>query len=82
MIDEESYEAGSRMAWSMMLAKCIRGLGYDDVDANRASWITEREEVKRRLRDVCSEFGDNDWDDNLHLGDVIDKHLHRNLAGG
>lgn len=27
------------------------------------------------LRQVCDEFGDNDWPDNLHLADVIEKHL-------
>lgn len=39
----------------------------------------ERDEAIRILRDVCEEFGDNDWDNDLHLADIIEKHLHRNL---
>ena len=31
------------------------------------------------LRQVCAKYGDNDWPDNLHLADVIEKHLLRNL---
>jgi hypothetical protein len=40
---------------------------------------TERQDVVRQLREVCGDYGDNDWPDNLHLGDVIEKHLARNL---
>src|SRR2546423_657496 len=35
----------------------------------------EREDVVKLLRDACEEHGDNDWPDNLHLTDVIEKHL-------
>ena len=44
------------------------------------SWIIEREAAIRVLRCVCSEFGDNDWPDDLHLSDVIEKHLYRPLS--
>ena len=27
------------------------------------------------MRDLCGEFGDNDWDENLSLADVVGKHL-------
>src|SRR4029077_15273959 len=33
--------------------------------------------VVKMLRMVCEEFGDNDWPDNLHQADVIEKHLIR-----
>jgi len=36
-----------------------------------------REAVVKMLRMVCEEFGDNDWPDNLHQADVIEKHLIR-----
>jgi hypothetical protein len=36
-----------------------------------------REDVRRMLRMACEEFGDNDWPDNLHQADVIEKHLIR-----
>lgn len=39
----------------------------------------ERAETVAALRRVCDEFGDNDWPDELHLGDVVEKHLRRHL---
>jgi predicted secreted protein len=41
--------------------------------------IIEREEAINTLRDLCREHGDNDWSDDLHLADIIDKHLGRHL---
>lgn len=35
----------------------------------------EREDVIKLLRSVCRHNGDNDWPDNLHLRDILDKHL-------
>src|SRR5882762_7351463 len=40
----------------------------------------ERSDAVKALRDICATHGDNDWDDKLHLGDVIEKHLHRYLS--
>lgn len=76
VIDEKSYEAGSRMAWRIILATACRELGYDDIEAAKASWIAEREAAVAALRRVCDQFGDNNWADNLHLADIIEKHLH------
>lgn len=73
--EEAAYTRGSRMAWSMMLLQCLKNLGYDDPEAQKATWVLERENAIAQLRDVCSQFGDNDWDEMLHLGDVIEKHL-------
>jgi len=77
--NEESYEQGSRMAWRMMLQTCCRELGYDDTEAAKKGWIAEREAAISALRDVCADHGDNDWENNLYLADIIEKHLHRNL---
>ena len=41
----------------------------------------ERRETIAMLRQVCEEFGDNEWPDNLHLADIIEKHLWRHLTG-
>lgn len=79
-MNEQDYESGTRAAWSAMLGECLRHLGYTGAPAEHAAWITEREEAIARLRDICSEYGDNDWDDTLHLADIIEKHLHRRLA--
>ena len=79
--EEKTYLKGSRMAWILMLGQCLKHLGIDDPETQHAAWVAERELTVSALRDVCGEFGDNDWPDNLHLADVVEKHLHRNLVG-
>jgi hypothetical protein len=39
----------------------------------------QRLDAIAQLRSICADFGDNDWDDDLHLGDVIEKHLGKHL---
>ncbi len=75
--EERAYESGGRMAWTQMLQLCIKNLGYEARD--RAGWISEREQAVTQLRILCEEFGDNDWPDDLHLADVIEKYLGRHL---
>lgn len=77
--EESAYERGRRSAYQSLLADIIRELGYDTIDARKAKWIVEREDVVAALRAVCEDYGDNDWDETLSLADVIDKHLHRHL---
>lgn len=77
--EERAYLNGERMAWLAMLDTCIRALGHDNAPGQSARWIRERAEVRAALRVLCKDFGDNDWPDNLHLGDVIEKHLARHL---
>lgn len=74
-IDEVSCELDDRRVWLFMLRECLHQLGVDDPEAQKASWVLERQEVVVALRQLCADFGDNDWPDELHLGDVIDKHL-------
>lgn len=76
---DRAYTEGSRMAWRQMLAECVRQLGYDDPEATKVNWIAEREAAIAALRSACEEFGDNDWTEQLHLADVIEKHLTRHL---
>jgi hypothetical protein len=78
-MDEQSYIEGSRRAWLFMLRECLRQLGVDDVEAGKAQWVSERQEAIARLRHVCASFGDNNWPDDLHLADIIEKHLRRHL---
>lgn len=77
--EEKAYSQGSRMDWGARLRECLRHLGYDDPEARRAGWIIEREAAILALRDVCSTFGDNEWDEDLSLADVVEKHLARHL---
>lgn len=75
-LQEIGYEMGSRQAWRSILASAIRELGTEG-DVER--WRLEREDAVLKLREVCAEHGDNEWDNELHLADVIEKHLFRHL---
>ena len=75
MTKTNAREEGAKAAWRTMLNMCLRELGSNDPDADRARWMSERAETVAMLRRVCGEHGDNDWPDDLHLADVIDKHL-------
>lgn len=82
-MDDESYIAGHRAAWNRMLAQVLTHLGYDtpgDLSLlHRVRLISEREDAIAMLRRVCEEHGDNDWEESLHLADIIEKHLWRHL---
>jgi hypothetical protein len=73
------YHRGRRAMAANILGSCLRELGVNDPIAARSAWVMERQGAIRVLRDVCAEYGDNDWPDSLVLEDVIEKHLHRNL---
>lgn len=81
-MDEQSYERGRKSAHIGTMQNSLRALGFDSAKAAelaRVGWIEERQAAVNALRDLCETFGDNDWPDNLHLGDVIEKHLARHL---
>jgi hypothetical protein len=49
----------------------------EEVMQERDRLRREREVAVAMLRIECAEYDDNDWPDNLHLADVIEKHLAR-----
>lgn len=71
-LEEAAYLAGQRAAWATILGHAVKELGYKE---SRTAWIAEREAALAQLRILCAEFGDNDWDEHLHLADIIGKHL-------
>lgn len=77
--EEKLYVDGYRVAWLSMLQICLRKLGIDDDEAGNARWVSEREETIAMLRAICADYGDNDWDDDLHLADIIEKHLYSKI---
>lgn len=72
-MNETYYLMGSNAAYSDMLSLCLKHLGAEDGDKHR--WAVERAEIVHMLRMICDTHGDNDWADDLHLADVIKKHL-------
>jgi len=77
--EELAYMQGLRAVWVRLLEQACRELGIKDPAAAGARWISERERTVSALRTICADHGDNDWPDNLHLADVIEKHLGRHL---
>ncbi len=75
---ERHHRQGYRAALTSTLRQTIRALEYEDTLV--AALVVEREETIQALRNVCEDHGDNEWDESLHLADVIDKHLGRYLA--
>lgn len=54
----------------------LRGFAPDDDPLVRLGWETvHRRETVAQLRAICRVHGDNDWPDDAHLGDVVEKHL-------
>jgi hypothetical protein len=76
---ELDYTQGHRAAWLAMLQKCLQELGSSDPETDKNQWLVEREQAVATLRQVCAEHGDNDWSKDLHLSDVIEKHLAQHL---
>lgn len=72
-MSELDYVKGSRAAYRSMLQHCLRELGYEKATGHE--WILEREAAIASLRSLCEDLGDNDWPENLHLSDIIEKHV-------
>ena len=75
---DQSWINGERSALKRNLQFILGELMYSD-EFTREKLIKEREDTIAALRSICDEFGDNDWDENLYLPDVIEKHLSRHL---
>lgn len=74
---EIAYIQGERQVWVSILQQAMSNLNPDEKAI--AQLVSERAQAINTLRDICAEHGDNDWDDNLHLRDILDKHLFRHL---
>jgi hypothetical protein len=75
MAGYDPYTEGKRRTLINLLDYCLRELGVTDPYVAAASWVIERQEAIATLRELCREFGDNDWADDLHFSDILDKHL-------
>ncbi len=69
------YLAGRRRAHLEHFETALRGLGREGPEWTEKRWVMEREATIILLRQICGELGDNDWPDDFHLVDIIEKHL-------
>lgn len=76
-----AYTEGYRLALRQHIMLGLAHLGYEGAEKKALQWVVEREQAIGQLRALCKEFGDNDWDEQLHLGDIIEKHLGKHLHG-
>lgn len=81
-MSERDWINGNRAAWVHILNTALGELGYDQSARKTparsvAQLAAEREAVIASLRSLCAEYGDNDWDESLHLADVVEHHLVR-----
>jgi hypothetical protein len=82
---ERGYIEGRRRTIINMLSLLLNDLrGFQEPEdeplIKLGRMITEREEALQILRRACAEHGDNDWKEDLHLADILDKHLVRHLV--
>lgn len=75
--EERAYIQGR----SSLAASLIGQLGLELPETLREyhRLVTQHAATVNALRDICREFGDNDWPDDLYLPDVIVKHLRNHL---
>ncbi len=76
--EDKIYMEGEGQALKEMIIYCQNKLRAFGIELKtKKEFDQERIETIALLRMHCDEYGDNDWDDDLHLSDVIDKHLIR-----
>ncbi len=70
-MSEAMYLLGQQSVWCEILRMTIKNLP----EADQEKFRLERLETIAWLRIYCEDYGDNDWPDELHLTDIINKHL-------
>lgn len=75
MLDEQSYDLGWKAAWERIFMESLRQIDHPTEGRSREALILERSAAIGILRQVCADHGDNDWDNDLHLSDILEKHL-------
>lgn len=72
---EFAYYAGTQSVYRELLRVALTGLGINSSEWEKWNWLSERADTIGLLRTICKEYGDNAWEDDLHLRDIIAKHL-------
>lgn len=80
--EDQLIHAGKRAAYWNIINMCLQELGIlgmlvTDIQLREVYWLQERDETFAKLRELCAEYGDNDWDYTSYIPDVLEKHLGR-----
>lgn len=74
--EEQIYILGETEALKTVICLCQNKLrGLDVKLKTKEEFDQERIDVINLLRQICSERGDNDWPDDLHICDIMNKHI-------
>lgn len=71
--EEKAFQRGSKAFARQILSICAHELR--SVPGDELALQIARADTVAALRRLCDDYGDNDWEDDLSLVDVIDKHL-------
>lgn len=77
----ETQDESTKFAWLDQAEQLVRTLGEGGliITVSDDGWLSERDNIVTILKDLCNEFGDNNWQSHDHLGDIIEKHLGKHL---
>ena len=75
--EQDAYDQGKFQAGIELMQLALKMVGAGEKNIHALAY--ERAQAIRILREVCAEYGDNDWEDYLSLPDIIEKHLAKHL---
>lgn len=76
---EEAYMRGRKEMAMSIVRRLMPDLELAGDAATCAALSIQIVDAKSMLRTICDSHGDNDWEDDLHLVDILGKHLHDHL---
>lgn len=74
--EEKAHERGRRSGLLTVLRKVLQDLGEE---GSEHDWTLERAETITVLKELCENFGDLDWDQDLYIPDILRNHLREYL---
>lgn len=77
-MSEQDYINGQKTAYARMFSLLARELAGPEGDIAEA--VAELNGTRVALRRLSKRLGCNDWGDELHLADVVDKYIGRSRA--
>ena len=77
-MSEQDYIDGRRAALSSLFHHFAREL--DGPEGDHASALAQLSATRAALRSLSRELNCNNWPDNLHLADVVEKYIGRSEA--
>lgn len=77
--EESAYVQGQQTLALAIFRSITPYLPKGTVERDAAALRIERAEAIVALRDICREHGDSEWPDDMHIADIINKHLSHHL---